>query len=45
MIFFDREFEGWRTTECDLFHCIFETEKAAKEKEEQIKKDKKEAIK
>ena len=41
MVFFDREFDGWRTTECGLFHCMFETKEEAEEKEKQIKEAKK----
>ena len=40
MVFFDREFEGWRTTECGLFHCMFKTREEAIKKEKQLKKQK-----
>lgn len=44
MVFFDREFEGWRTTECGLFHCMFKTKEEAEEKERRIKEDKKKKL-
>lgn len=36
MVYYDREFDGWRTTYCGLYHFIFETKEEAEKKEKKL---------
>lgn len=40
MVFYDYEFDGWRTTECGFYHCIYKTREEAEKKEQQMKETK-----
>lgn len=40
MVFWDAEFDGWRTTECGFFHCMYHTREEAEKKEQEIKQKK-----